>query len=529
MYSTKESVLQVVALLVAHGVREAVLCPGSRNTPLVASLAAAPEIRTYAVTDERSAGFFALGRALESGVPVAVCCTSGTAAVNLHPAVAEAYYQQVPLVVLTADRPAAWIGQMDGQTLPQTNLFGTLVRSAVSLPEIHKDEDRWYCNRLINEALLELNHHVAGPVQINIPIAEPLFDFSAEELPAVRKITRHAGVDASVRELIARAERPLIVLGQMPRGIQIPQGYVCLSEQIANTEGTIRNFDALLYAADEDEKRALAPDLIIYAGGHLVSKRLKQFLRGCMPKANLRVSETGAVEDLFCSLTDVVECDPNRFVESLAERQASQYERLWMDLSLALPEPEFSFSEMAAVGELLHALPKEAVLHVANSSAVRYAQLFALDPSVKVCCNRGTSGIEGSISTAVGYAAGSPKRNFAITGDLSFFYDMNALWNNHVRNLSILLLNNAGGAIFHILPGLKRDAVMTEYIAAEHHTKAESWAVERGFHYFGVHSSEQLREAIAAMIASPERVFVEVFTSKDEDARALKTYYHNLK
>ena len=193
MYSDKRNVLQAVALLKAHGVRHIVLCPGSRNIPLVQAFSHTEEYTCHAVTDERSAGFFALGLALKSGEPAAVCCTSGSALLNLHPAVAEAFYRRVPLIILSADRPAAWIGQMDGQTLPQPGVFGTLVKLSVSLPEVHTPEDEWYCNRLLNEALLETHHHGRGPVHINIPVSEPFFDFPLAELPSVRIIRREEG------------------------------------------------------------------------------------------------------------------------------------------------------------------------------------------------------------------------------------------------------------------------------------------------------------------------------------------------
>ena len=177
--------------MTAHGIRKIVLCPGSRDIPLVRTFAAMPDSFTcYAVTDERSAGFFALGLALHDNRPAAVCCTSGSALLNLHPAVAEAYYRQVPLVVISADRPAAWIGQMDGQTLPQPGVFGPLVKKSVSLPEVQTEEDEWHCNRLINEALLEAEHHGRGPVHINVPISEPFFDCPVKTLPSARVITR---------------------------------------------------------------------------------------------------------------------------------------------------------------------------------------------------------------------------------------------------------------------------------------------------------------------------------------------------
>lgn len=535
MYSDKENVLQTVALLRAHGIREAVICPGSRNTPPAVSLAVCPDMKTYAVTDERSAGFFALGRALESRRPVVVCCTSGTALLNLHPAVAEAYYQQVPLIVLSADRPAAWIGQRDGQTVPQPDVFGTLVRHAVTLPEIRTDEDRWYCNRLVNEALLETDHRVKGPVHINIPISEPLFGFTAAGLPRVRVIERHRAFDGRLMAQLEAAERPMIVLGQqLPSSLPLPEGVVCLAEHTGNcARGTIRNFDTLLYALGEDRLRDFAPDLLVTLGGHIVSKRLKRFLRAYPPQHHWDINPEGRVVDLFRTLTDVVETDdPQSITDRLAGRDGDFHER-WTKASRSLFAPCFPYSEMAAVGALIGRLPEDAVLHLANSSAVRYAQLFEPGPSVEVHCNRGTSGIEGSLSTAVGCAAASSRPNFVVIGDLSFFYDMNGLWNAHVhRNLRLMMLNNGGGEIFHILPGLEIDALKDRYVAGEHGMRAEGWARSCGFDYIAVRDAEQLDGAVARLTAAGELarpLFVEVFTSKREDARLLKTYYHQLK
>ena len=204
MYSDKKNILQLVALLKAHGVRKIVLCPGSRNAAIVHTLANIEDFTCYSVTDERSAGFFAIGLSLQGGGPAAVCCTSGSALLNLHPAVAEAFYQQVPLIVISADRPAAWIGQMDGQTLPQPHVFGTLVKMSVNLPEVHTEEDEWFCNRLINEAILETTHHGKGPVHINVPISEPIYRFTAKTLPEVRVITRYQGLSVYDRDGTSR-------------------------------------------------------------------------------------------------------------------------------------------------------------------------------------------------------------------------------------------------------------------------------------------------------------------------------------
>lgn len=562
MYTDKKNILQLVALLKEHDIKKIVLCPGSRNAPIVHTLANHPFFTCYSMTDERSAAFFALGLALHGGQPAAICCTSGSALLNIHPAVSEAFYQKVPLIVISADRPGAWIGQMDGQTLPQPGVFGTLVKKSVNLPEIHTDEDEWYCNRLVNEALLELNHHGKGPVHINIPISEPLFRFTVEELPEVRVITRYQGLNVYDREysgLIERLNkynRRMIIAGQMSLIYlfekkytkQLYKHFVWLTEHIGNriVPGIpVKNFDAALYALDthgttEANERTslqdLVPDLVITYGGHIVSKRLKQFLRTHPPREHWHVSPDGEVADLYGSLTTVIEMDPFEFLEKIAfllENKPTEYPRIWENKTRDLPEPEFAYSEMAAIGALIKSIPVPAALHLGNSSTVRYAQLYKLPEDIEVCCNRGTSGIEGSLSTAIGYSVCSDKLNFVALGDLSFFYDMNALWNsNYGCNLRIMLLNNGGGEIFHALPGLKMADKTHRFVTAPHKTSAKGWAEERGFAYFAVNNMEELTEAMTTFTQPApynQPMLMEVFTDATEDVRLLKAYYHSLK
>lgn len=554
MYSDKKNILQLVALLQAHGVTRVVLCPGSRNAPIVHTLVGHPAFTCYSVTDERSAGYFAMGLALHGGQPAAVCCTSGTALLNLHPAVAEAFYQKVPLVVISADRPASWIGQMDGQTLPQPGVFNTLVKKSVNLPEISTSEDEWHCNRLINEALLELNHRGKGPVHINVPISEPLFHFTEDILPEVRVITRYQGLniyDRDYNQLIDRLNKynkRMVIVGQMNLIYLFEKKYSKLlykqfawfTEHLGNQTIPgipLKNFDAALYAMPDEMKEKMTPELVITYGGHIVSKRMKKYLREHPPKEHWHVSADGEVIDLFQgALTTVIEMDPFEFLEKIAfllDNRTPEYPRMWENYCKSLPEPELAYSEMSAIGALIKALPEQSALHLANSSAVRYAQLFTIPDTVEVCCNRGTSGIEGSLSTAVGYAAASTKLNFVVIGDLSFFYDMNALWNNHFgSNLRILLLNNGGGEIFHTLPGLDMSGTSHRFVTAVHKTSARGWAEERGFLYQKVEDEAQLTEAMATF-TQPELltqpVLMEVFTNKNKDARILKDYYHNLR
>ena len=533
MFTDKKNVLQLAALLAAHGIRRIVLCPGSRDIPLVRTFSAMQDVFTcYAVTDERSAGFFALGLALNDHRPAAVCCTSGSALLNLHPAVAEAFYRQVPLVVISADRPAAWIGQMDGQTLPKS----------VSLPEVRSKEDEWHCNRLINEALLETCHHGRGPVHINVPISEPFFDCPVESLPAARVITRK---DNHFEELAARLRqfpRRMLLIGQGNPGEALPSGledtFACFASHPANHPGAvIRNVEPLLSALSPETKQAMRPGLVITCGGHILSKRLKQYLRSYPPKEHWHIAPSGEVADLFGALTVLIEAEPTSFFRQVLpvplQKEATEYAQRWTRLSEAVPPAEFPYSEMGAIGEVIRRLPAPCALHLANSSVVRYAQLFSLPGGVEVLSNRGTNGIEGSLSAAVGYAAASDRLNYIFIGDLSFFYDMNALWNPHCgKNLRILLLNNGGGEIFNALPGLQLTDENRRFVLGTHQTRAQGWATDSGFEYLSAHNAGELEALLprftdAAPAARP--MLLEVFTDKNQDVQLLREYYHSIK
>lgn len=553
MYTNKKSILQLVGLLQAYEVKNIVLCPGSRNAPLVHTFVNHPYFQCHSVTDERSASFYALGLALHGGKPAAVVCTSGTALLNMHPGVAEAYYQQVPLVVISADRPIQFLGQMEGQTIPQAHVFASLVKKSVNLPEVRTEEEEAFCNRLINEALLELNHRGKGPVHINVPISEPLFEFTTEKLPDVRVITRYQGLnvyDKDYNELVNRLNRynrRMMLVGQMmliylfDKKISklIYKHFAWLTEHLSNRTVpgmAVKNFDTLLYLLSEEEKERMRPELVITYGGHIVSKRVKKFLREHPPKEHWHVSADGEVVDMFGSLTTVIEMDPFEFIEKIApllENKPCTYPQVWENLSKQIQAPELPYSAMTAIGSLMKSMPEVASLHLGNSSTVRYAQLFTLPETVEVCCNRGTAGIDGSLSAALGYASSSDKINFIVLGDLGFFYDMNALWMGEIRtNVRILLINNGGGEIFQTIPGFNMPEETRKYVTAVHTTSAKGWAEERGFCYGSIRNAEELQEEMARFATAEEAdqpMFLEVFTDKAEDVRLLKEYYHALK
>ena len=514
MYSNKESVNILTSLLVAHGVRHAVCCPGSRNAPIVHNLTECPDIMCYPITDERSAGFYALGMSQCLQEPVAVCVTSGTALLNLAPAVAEAYYQHARLVVISADRPLAWIDQQDGQTLLQSDALGRFVRKAVSLPEPHDDESRWYCNRLINEALLEKH----APVHINVPISEPFFDFCVATLPEERKIEL-LPADISnqtlshVCRMFVQSKRPLLIAGQ-----PMNPGY-----------------DEAVCLIGDDE--SYVPDLVLYIGGSIVSKRLKRFLRKA--KETWIVNATGEVTDTFMNLTRVIQGDAavvEDQIRFLLEQQPHPFVQKWETLlakvraHAAAYQPVYS--EMATVKcfeSQITIHSSLSTIHYANSTAIRLANIFAQH---SVYCNRGVNGIDGSLSTAAGFSCVTDDSVFCVIGDLSFFYDQNALWNQNLRgNFRILLLNNGKGGIFNLLKGLEQSPARDQFVAAEHHTSAEGICQQNNVKYLKAANMEELQQGISTLLnmESSRPVLLEVFTDPAEDERVFKDYYKTLK
>ena len=556
MYSNKENVNILTSLLVAHGVRHALVCPGSRNSPIVHNLTECPDITCHPVTDERSAGFYALGMCQGCGLPVAVCVTSGTALLNLVPAVAEARYQHQPLVVISADRPPQWIDQLDGQTLPQPGAFGGFVGKSVSLPEPHDDETRWYCNRLVNEALLASRWEEV-PVHINVPISEPLFDFTVSSLSQERTIERiHSfpnfeRIAVEVGELFLKASRPMIVIGQTQRD-GYPQDYADDYRLVADYAVVLHeplsdficpsHFDEVLSRVGGQPE--YQPDFVICLGDTIVSKRLKKFLRGCNDCYFVAANESGNLSDTFMNLRHWVHCDAWTMLLTLADvlrekqPQPTAFRDLWgQALTRAKAHADQfvpAFSQMAAVRlfeqhcDNIHhpsSITHHPIIHYANSMAIRLANIYARH---YVYCNRGVNGIEGSLSTAAGFSLVVDKPVFCVIGDLSFFYDSNALWNSRLGgNLRILLLNNGGGGIFRQLPvGDGRSGALGS-VMGTHHTSAEGICRSYGVEYLSARDMPALSDGLSRLMQmeSSRPVLLEVFTDSAEDVRVIREYY----
>lgn len=560
MYSNKENVNILTSLLLEYGVSDAVVCPGSRNAPIVHNLSVCEAIRCRPVTDERSAAFYALGLAIATRRPTVVCVTSGSALLNVMPAVAEAAYQHVPLVVISADRPQQWIDQLDGQTIPQSDALGRFVRKAVQLPEPHNDEERWLCRRLVNEAMHLATCRQGAPVHINVPISEPLFEFNTEQLPQLSRfnnIKRAAIKDTSMDmpEAFHNATRPMIVIGQLAHGTvshetirSLSEKYVVMSEPLSNPSYMTIHFDeAIRYIVsdnssindDEDDKTAYYPDYVIYVGDTLVSKPARRFLRNAKAPSCLITPDAADIHDPLMTLTDIVECDTdsiNALLASLCEAadtdERCRFHDRWqsfLDAYAAHADayaPEYS--QMATVKyfeEQLADLDIDICVHYANSSAVRLACIYAQH---YVWCNRGVNGIEGSLSTAAGFSLATHDMTVCVIGDLSFFYDQNALWNSNLRgNLRVILLNNRGGGIFRQLPGLSDSPAADNLVMASHENTAQGICTQNDIGYMSAKSMDEMQIGVVTLLTrdSERPMLLEVFTDSNDDVKALEKYF----
>ncbi|WP_244930153.1 2-succinyl-5-enolpyruvyl-6-hydroxy-3-cyclohexene-1-carboxylic-acid synthase [Nocardioides sp. W7] len=549
MYSDDPLILELLALLKSHGVSRVVIAPGSRHYPIARSLESDDYFTLHSVVDERSAGFFALGLIQASRSPVATLCTSGTAAVNLGSAVVEAFYQRLPLLVMTADRLPQLLGQMEDQMIDQTELFKNSVRSRALLRAGGSDLDRWYNNRSINTALLALTHAGGGPVHLNIPIASHSkgVTYTTSTLPRVRVIRRSE--EPSPDEWAAVAERldgkrVLVVWGQgASRDLRVEDAL----KQFADAYDVAVMVDHLS-AVDHDSRiprpyallmsgasrsPQLVPDIVITVGGNtFFVDQLKRLIVGASVE-HWRVHPDGEVVDPFQRLTDVFQCGAAHFFTNavgaqVAASRGRSYASAVREIALAVPEPDEPYGELAVISAFLKSLPAGCVLHLANSAPIRMAHLYDLDPSITVLSNRGVNGIDGSMSTALGFAAADERLNFLLVGDLSFFYDMNALWiRDRARNLRILLINNGGGALMHAAPLTPDRAEQgARHISAGHAATAKGWVESLGITYSAVRTDAEVAAAIAQLTDATriDGVVVEIFTEKVADIEQFKAY-----
>ena len=482
MISDKKSVQILVNLCEKYGIENVVFSAGSRNAPLIISFNENPFFNCTSIIDERSAAFYALGKAQQLREPVIICCTSGSAALNYAPAISEAYYQNIPLLVITSDRPARWLNNGEGQMIDQVNIFQNYIHHSYAIPSDLNNENTYLSETEINSALNNAKAITNNTVHINIPFEEPLYNTIAIEgayIPeyAPERLEKTLLTDIEIQYISSKwkkANRILILCGVLEKSTELNNLLKQINQNCAVsilTESTanlcdlkfISCIDRTLNAINENELINYAPDLLISIGGAIISKRIKSFLRNNKAKEHWQISIKPDSIDTFSSLTKKFDISPLSFflqIQLIEPNFESNFGDQWLQKSFLAQRRHEEFikqcdwSDLKVTSIIIDTLPDFSNLHMGNSSPVRYIQLFEQIKTVLYNANRGVSGIDGCTSTMIGAASVNNNLTLLVSGDLSFVYDINALWNNHLTsNIRIIVINNSGGGIFRIIPG----------------------------------------------------------------------------
>jgi 2-succinyl-5-enolpyruvyl-6-hydroxy-3-cyclohexene-1-carboxylate synthase len=548
-FSSKPLSQTITQLCLAKEIDHVVISPGSRNAPLTIGFTEHPQFKNFSVVDERSAAFFALGLAQQLKRPVALVCTSGSALLNYYPAVAEAFYSDIPLVILSADRPADLIDRGDGQTIRQENVFANHILYSSNCRE--EDTAQLHNETVINIALntaIELN----GPVHINLPFAEPLYNKVEDLTVRPQNVPpRQDALDKAIdyKTLATtwnQAGRKMVLAGVMDPNSLAESSLSALAADgsvLVFTETTSNlhhpsffpAIDQLIFKLSDEEFEQLQPDLLITFGGMVVSKRIKAFLRKFPPKTHWHIDRKKAYDTYF-ALDKHLKTTPAEFLKGLApyiNPITNDYRHDWEKVKWHRLERHqrylegLPFSDFLAYSRIIAALPDNIKLQLANSAAIRYAQLFNIKSSIRVFCNRGTSGIDGSSSTAIGAAVAYSGQTVLVTGDLSFFYDSNALWNNYIPNgFRIILINNGGGGIFRILPHARNSAEFETYFETRHNLSAHALCQLYQIDYHRAETRQELDTQLQHFFDQGDRpALLEVFTPAELNDKVLMDYF----
>ncbi|TVR86828.1 MAG: 2-succinyl-5-enolpyruvyl-6-hydroxy-3-cyclohexene-1-carboxylic-acid synthase [Saprospirales bacterium] len=535
IYSDVPLAQTVIDLCKVHGIRHVVISPGSRNAPLTIGFSHDPFFQCYSVVDERSAGFFAMGIAQRLGEPVAVLCTSGSAVLNYYPAVSEAYYSHLPLVVLSADRPEHLIGIGDGQTINQEDVFSNHILYSANLSLIPKlssvewDEKLSNLVREIKRANVEkaakalaIAKNKPGPVHINIPFDEPLYGTTSQPVETYTDQVNINGEDKNgapkvdlteFMEMWEKSKRKMVICGvlypdslsgETIEKLAADKSVVVFTETTSNFDHPrfFPGIDKIIMPLDETGMKDLQPDLLVTFGGMVISKKIKAVLRNFPPKYHWHIGMQKANDTFFC-LSHHIQMSPEAFLSELLSSTGinteSGYRPHWQAAKSRRAEAhekwleKIDYSDFTVFEAILKLLPQGYSIHVSNSSTIRYMQLFERPEGVEFFCNRGTSGIDGSVSTAVGFASANERPTLLVTGDLSFFYDSNGLWNKYVPdNFKIILINNGGGGIFRILPGDKNTENFDRFFETIHDLDASHLCKMYGLEYAMTDNEKEL-------------------------------------
>ena len=550
--SDKELVQFVVAALAYHGIQKVVLSPGSRNASFAIAFDAHPQIETIVVHDERAAAFIALGWAEQTQTPVAICCTSGSACLNYYPALAEAYYRNIPILALTADRPSKWINQGDGQTIVQAEVFKNHAHAYLAF-----DEDTFEFNthstQQISAFLSHLSQAWKGPIHLNIGLNEPLYGLAAMQAFEFERQQPQATNPDLPDFTRIEGKKIMVLVGQMdpnPRLAYLLAQFAELSNVVVLVENTsnLKNelfnhcIDRSLNGFEQNDP-AFQPEVLISFGGAIVSKRIKAYLRQTPLDIHWRIAPDFPEMNTFGTLSANLPMEPTQFIEALLRSnlslQTNNYKGKWKaidyiakDKQVAFVTSQTTLFDYDIFNSLQERIEGPFHLHLANSSVVRYAQLFDPLPNVVYHSNRGTSGIDGSVSTAVGAALASPsEQHLLICGDTSFIYDSNALWTSPFpQNLKIILIQNHGGGIFQISPGPANSALRAQYFEATHQKSPGKIAEGYGFEVRYLSDKSKLDATISTFLALTEGPqILEITTAQNQNAQVLQDFFNFVK
>ncbi|MDT8413885.1 MAG: 2-succinyl-5-enolpyruvyl-6-hydroxy-3-cyclohexene-1-carboxylic-acid synthase [Flavobacteriaceae bacterium] len=535
-----------------YKISQIVISPGSRNAPLTLGFTNNPCFENFSIVDERAAAFFALGMAQQTGKPVALVCTSGSALLNYYPAISEAYYSRIPLLILSADRPKHFIDIGDGQTIRQENVFANHIGYSANLTGIESQfsSDKEQIENAIKTCFTE-----SLPVHVNIPLEEPLYnltekkqDFTFALLNKFEEREPQENIDHFLRDW-QQSKRKMILCGVMPPDLintEVTEMLAQDSHLIVLTETTsnwhhphfINSIDKLIAPLADNDRNALCPEILLTVGGMVVSKKIKSFLRNCRSLKHYHVGDTVAYDTFFC-LQKHIKTEPNDLFNMIKTSEASDedtYRDQWLNYrnKHAANHDKYldsiPFSDLKVFDKIFKTLPENVQLQLGNSSTIRYSQLFDVPPEIHVYCNRGTSGIDGSTSTAIGAAVASGRPTVLITGDLSFFYDSNALWNNYIpKDFIIILINNAGGGIFRILPGYEETDNFAHFFETTHTRTASLLAEMYGFTYLSAADEDNLNSCLQQCFLSKDKpVILEIMTPRLRNNEILTNYFESI-
>jgi len=552
----RQGIKNIPEICFRQGVRQVIIAPGSRNAPLILAFTDHPGLECLSITDERSAAYFATGIAQHSGEPVALVCTSGTAVLNFAPAIAEAYYQNLSLIVITADRAAETIDQADGQTIRQSNIYANYIKTCSELPvETVQAEDLTYSDRQVSQAIDISMTTPCGPVQINVPLREPIYEALPEyhsQPKIIQTLPSDVTVSSSGLQKLSESwtsySKKLIVIGVQPKNKSLNElatllagepDVVVVGENLSNIscEHLICRPEVFFASLSETEKKIYQPELLITIGHSAISKQMKLFLKAHRPFEHWQFESSLPYADTYKSLTTIVPGKAAGILEKMPlGKTKSDFAGVYQQQMQTISKRHNAFvenaplSDMSAVTQLLKLVPSGTVLQLANSTSVRWTQLFPTRSDISYFCNRGTSGIDGSLSTAAGFAYSSKQPTLFLTGDLSFIYDSNGMWNNYLEgNFKIIVMNNNGGNIFKFIGDSQLMSNCEKYFTTPHHVNIKSLVEAYGLDYFGCNQIESLDDNLITLFNNKKAAVLEIFTDEALNTENYKGYFRNIR